>query len=137
MATEHGEATVVKFNSVTIPQVTSISGPSLSVSGIETNYMGATVVAQRCSKKSELGTVSVDFVYSSAEAGQTALPTALTAGTEADLVVEYWEADGTAANETWTANSFVSNFELSADDDADVTGSVEFQLCAVPVIANP
>jgi len=133
MASEHGELTTVTFNSVEIPQITSIDGPSISQSGIETNYMGCGTITQRASDKTELGTVSVSMVYSSDEAGHVALPAALLAGTEATLAVAYSDADG--VNETWSANAFVSNFELSAEDDADVTAECEFQLMEDPTIS--
>lgn len=134
MATQHGELTTVSFGGTAIPQVTSIDGPSLSQAGIETNYMQCGTITQRPSNKTELGTVTVSFVYSSAEAGHTALPTALTAGTEAALVVTYTNTETTPDAEVWTADAFVSNFELSAEDDADVTGEVEFQLTSAPLI---
>ena len=133
MSTEYGEQTVIKFNSVAIPQVSSISGPSYSQSGIETDYMGATVKKQRASGKLEPGEVKVSFVYDSDQTGQTDLVTALTSGTEADLSVIF-STDGTV-NDTWTCKSFVSSFELSADDDADVTGDVTFQLMDTPTIS--
>jgi len=130
---ENAELCTVSFNSVAIPNVQSIDGPSYSQGTIESgDWMGSTVKTHRASGKAEPGEVTVSFVYDSSEAGHTGLMTALTAGTEADLVVTY--SDASALNETWTCNCCVTNFELSAEDESDVSGEATFQLTTTPTI---
>lgn len=136
MAKYAGYGTILERGSTTIAQVTSISGPGLSLDVEDVTTHDSTAAWEEVvATILRSGEITLDIVYDPAAATHSATAGGLIADMVARTAQTYSLIFTDTANTEWTFSAFVIGFEPDAPHDGALTASVTMKITGQPTLA--